>query len=858
MTDIINLNSIRSDNCDCNKPKPEKHQCGCNNHNTQPCHQVTDQGDQYFKVKNLFGELKSEWQRTEARSNLGVTDIIDFKQIKFGEGSGDTNIWQMLTSKGGSQKTYDFIVANGEKGESATIEIIDLEALSPEANPTFTNIGTPSHAKYILGIPRGHNGLSAYQIYQKNGGTLPEEDWLLSLKGEDGSEGPGGPAGPMGPAGADSDMYQPTSIIPLRVDNNQTLDISDGNVFQGDLLVYKMVLKNGQSLYFSTPYKIIGGGGPQQYKYNLFMFKLVDFETKPSEAWIASTISELRQQIDNKTKEELEVLQWSTSAPRVDIPSEQFIFMATCVVTNGEYGDWSVVCLTGAKGNPGADGTSGEGEQGLMGPVIRISTYDNNNPQRCYKNQATVTEGYNLTDIRYIDVVYYDDSNPNTSNFWTPKPQLSKNDCAYGPPNKNTWDEAQGYDFLFVQTLIANYLSAYTVDTSEVRIHTNLGQDGDTIVAGMTGGKNVLNTPEVLNDSSNPVRIWAGNETSVHDTSMNIANAPFRVYQNGHLFANDADIEGTVQANILRLGEGSFLDCSNRVTFNGHTYFAVNQPESATLPPLMENKVQMYYILTDHINTSVTVYAYRPGSNEPQSDRLDTISFLNATTGTLVENQKSVVIHPKKLYQFFGVDKVWRVCEINLAPIAVSNVSGGIVDPSNYTCDLELTFDDTVEWVAGAVDQQHGIIVPRVTLELSITNNFISDITVYIPSITLNVYYSTDGQSQINTEAQETEEIQQNTAYTLSIHRTGISVNKHSSVEDTVSSTSNQQSAGGFQGNYLSMEIQKDDTPGYTILQDYSNWYPTLRSDIPEQTPNVITGSGKDYKINESIISATY
>jgi len=35
--------------------------------------------DQYFKVKNLFGELKSEWQRTEARSNLGITDIIDLK-----------------------------------------------------------------------------------------------------------------------------------------------------------------------------------------------------------------------------------------------------------------------------------------------------------------------------------------------------------------------------------------------------------------------------------------------------------------------------------------------------------------------------------------------------------------------------------------------------------------------------------------------------------------------------------------------------------------------------------------------------------------------------------------------------------
>lgn len=65
----------------------------------------------------------------------------------------------------------------------------------------------------------GPQGLSAYEIYLKTGGTLSEEEWLLSLKGPKGDtgeqgiqgipgeqgpqgvQGPIGPEGPPGPAG---------------------------------------------------------------------------------------------------------------------------------------------------------------------------------------------------------------------------------------------------------------------------------------------------------------------------------------------------------------------------------------------------------------------------------------------------------------------------------------------------------------------------------------------------------------------------------------------------------------------------------------------------------------------------------
>ena len=59
----------------------------------------------------------------------------------------------------------------------------------------------------------GPQGLSAYEVYIKNGGTLSEEEWLLTLKGPkgdtgeqgiqgiQGEQGPQGVQGPIGPEG---------------------------------------------------------------------------------------------------------------------------------------------------------------------------------------------------------------------------------------------------------------------------------------------------------------------------------------------------------------------------------------------------------------------------------------------------------------------------------------------------------------------------------------------------------------------------------------------------------------------------------------------------------------------------------
>ena len=46
--------------------------------------------------------------------------------------------------------------------------------------------------------PQGKPGLSAYEVYLANGGTLNETEWLDSLKGETGKEGPQGIQGEKG------------------------------------------------------------------------------------------------------------------------------------------------------------------------------------------------------------------------------------------------------------------------------------------------------------------------------------------------------------------------------------------------------------------------------------------------------------------------------------------------------------------------------------------------------------------------------------------------------------------------------------------------------------------------------------
>lgn len=746
MTDIINLNSIRSDNCGCNKPKHQS--CGCNNHNnnSQPCYQAVNLGDQYFKVKNLFGELKSEWQRTEARSNLGIVDILGLEQTKESQESGGTNEWTMYTSKGGLKNDYKFYVYNGQKGDSASVEVVKTNTVDSDKDASVENVsGSDQHVKLVFDIPRGKTGetgekgdkgdrgKSAYELAVENGFFGDLEAWLNSLKGEPGSDG---------------GTFKIKDIKITSVDNRELPLLDD--TFSGKVALWRITLANGEYFEFWVPLTTSSGGNEpseSHYRYNVFLFKTVKFDTIPTTTDLDRALSNLRNEVTGKTESQLSLTGWNSYSEAISEDGTQYIFMASCVVTDLSYGSWSVVRLTpmpGEKGEQGAKGDKGDpgtSSQGLIGPTIRIR--GEYNPDTEYVNETYKPYSSN-TEVHFIDIVFYKNSEDH-GNWYSVVPGsptgggvTTKGNL---PTNTNYWTKATSFDFAFINTLIAEHISSLTIDTQEIRIH-DTRSNNDTIVAGMTSGNNVVygNLTEALNYDNNgadsPVRIWAGTNfnTKGTDPNFNITEAPFRVHQNGHLHASSAEIEGTVQANILRLGDGSFLSGTDNL-------------RSKVLPKLQNNKIQMFYLLTDEMRSGV--FTLSPSNG-------DKIQYLDVSSGNVVTSSTSVSLKPKKLYQLFGIDHnlnstatthnlVWHLVEQNLASIEVTatTVDGGIVPSDCYSVSYYIIIQDIVN--NQNTGDTTGTLKPQGTIYLSVENNYIADITVHIATVPFEVSFGDPG-----------------------------------------------------------------------------------------------------------------
>lgn len=122
-----------------------------------------------------------------------------------------------------------------------------------------------------------------------------------------------------------------------------------------------------------------------------------------------------------------------------------------------------------------------------------------------------------------------------TSGLW----RCIKDNLTKGSFNSTDWVEATYYDC--TQTAIdGGIVTAGTVQLAN--------QHTGSIVAGITGGsgktwKETASTPD-----SEKVRIWAG------ASEGNRHSAPFRVLQNGKVYATDAEISGTIDAHKGSIG----------------------------------------------------------------------------------------------------------------------------------------------------------------------------------------------------------------------------------------------------------------------------------------------------------------
>lgn len=78
----------------------------------------------------------------------------------------------------------------GDKGDAATIEAGAVTTLAAGASATVTNTGNSSAAVFAFGIPqggKGDKGDSAYQVWLDEGNTGTVADYLVALKGDDGT-----------------------------------------------------------------------------------------------------------------------------------------------------------------------------------------------------------------------------------------------------------------------------------------------------------------------------------------------------------------------------------------------------------------------------------------------------------------------------------------------------------------------------------------------------------------------------------------------------------------------------------------------------------------------------------------------
>lgn len=158
--------------------------------------------------------------------------------------------------------------------------------------------------------------------------------------------------------------------------------------------------------------------------------------------------------------------------------------------------------------------------------------------------------------IKYIDIVTYAPVGDNLHYYKCIK-TVTPNDNA-NPTNATYWTEADEIDFSYINTLISKYAQINYFNSREVRVI----DANNKIVAGMTSGNQAEGDPSITNN--NNVRIWAGN-TYTNDPNdpddsdtIDLNTAPFRVYEDGSMVANNATITGTFsQGNMWVIGSAS-------------------------------------------------------------------------------------------------------------------------------------------------------------------------------------------------------------------------------------------------------------------------------------------------------------
>ena len=201
--------------------------------------------------------------------------------------------------------------------------------------------------------------------------------------------------------------------------------------------------------------------------------------------------------------------------------------------TKGEQGDQGI---PGSNGSDGADGL-----------IIRRSEWK---PNREYRNDQDVPQS--VSKIRYLDIVLVRDFGAATGYkvykcIYTVAPHISSDSNAPGTSGGAAyWEEfTTNVESIYTDLIIAKDAKLDFVSGNAVRVGYESGTNNFTVVAGITGAGG---------NNGSAIRIWAG------ATEENRGNAPFRVTQDGRLYANNAYISGTINATEGMIGSFNIYD----------------------------------------------------------------------------------------------------------------------------------------------------------------------------------------------------------------------------------------------------------------------------------------------------------
>lgn len=285
----------------------------------------------------------------------------------------------------------------------------------------------------------------------------------------------------------------------------------------------------------------------------------------------------------------------------------------------------------------GKDGNATE-VQGLMGPVVRFKgLYKDTETYVNMKNDTSLS----VNDIRYVDVVKYDDGN-----YYMVLPEENSTRSVKGktPPNyPNDWKKAEGFEFIATDVLYAEEGKIDYLASNEVVIFDKDPDGGDAnIVAGMTGGNSTLIIDGSANgEGNNPVRIWAGSNAEYQEdgTTINLQETPFRVHEDGKLVAKDAEINGDISASSISLitdtstNTGMFWYNQNEIIL---PEFRTDQHKLAYI--LLYNNESQCTVKTPNDNIKILYYQVDTVSNEKSFEKTSQLDIDDNNLYTLISN----------------------------------------------------------------------------------------------------------------------------------------------------------------------------------------------------------------------------